>query len=80
MREEHRTHLKSIGSRLLASGALLAEDKSKIIGGTSLIDTDDLLEAKRFADEDPYSKAGIRKDTHVICWRKRWWNGQFLES
>jgi uncharacterized protein YciI len=79
IREAHRNHLKSQGAKLLASGALLSEDKKSVIGGISLLDTDDKIEAARFAHEDPYAKAGLRKETLVLYWRKRWWNGEFLE-
>lgn len=79
MRNEHRSHLKSAGKKLLASGALLAEDGNTIIGGMSLLDTEDYEEAQRFAFDDPYQKAGIRKEVKIIKWRKRWWEGEFKE-
>ncbi|MCP3925906.1 MAG: hypothetical protein GY714_25340 [Desulfobacterales bacterium] len=78
IREEHRTHLKSAGKTLLGSGALLSDDGNKIIGGFSILDTDDKQKALEFANEDPYSKAGIRKETQVIRWRRRWVDGEFL--
>ena len=80
IRSAHRDHLRSIGEKLLASGALLDEDGSKVIGGISLIDTDDYAEAERFAFEDPYHKSGIRENTKILKWRKRWWCGEFLED
>ncbi len=78
IREAHRTHLRSMGKKLLASGALLDDDGQTVIGGISLIDTDDFAEAQKFAYDDPYAKAGIRKETQVLKWRKRWWEGEFL--
>lgn len=78
LREDHRCHLKSIGKKLLASGALLSDDGNTIIGGMSIIDIEDHTEAKKFADTDPYAIAGIRKETQIIRWRNRWWNGEFL--
>lgn len=80
LREAHRVHLRSIGSRLLASGALLAEDRSTVIGGISLIETESREEAEAFAAADPYSTAGIRHETHILYWRKRWWDGDFLPT
>lgn len=80
IREAHREHLRSIGNKLLASGALLDDDGITIIGGISLIDTEDRTEAETFANEDPYGKAGIRKETVILKWRQRWWNGTFLQS
>tara|TARA_R110000868_G_scaffold411409_1_gene703762 strand:- start:1984 stop:2310 length:327 start_codon:yes stop_codon:yes gene_type:complete len=77
IREAHRDHLRSIGDKLLTAGALL-DDDGNVMGGISLIDTDDQAEAERFAYNDPYAKAGIRKETQVLRWRKRWWEGEFL--
>lgn len=77
VRQAHRDYLASFGSKLLSSGALLDETGQKIIGGASLIDTDDRLEAVRFEQEDPYARAGIRSDVEIIQWRLRWWVGEF---
>lgn len=77
-REAHRIHLRSMGTRLLASGALLLDDQVTVIGGISLLDTESREEAMSFALTDPYSKAGIRRETQVLYWRKRWWDGTFL--
>ncbi len=80
LRDQHRAHLKNIGVKLLGSGALLSNDSKKIIGGMSIIDTDDFHEAQEFANTDPYAIAGIRKETQIIRWRNRWWNREFLEE
>ena len=77
LREAHRRHLKSVGSKLLASGALLDDDE-EIIGGISLLDIDDKEEAEQFATDDPYSVANLRKETKVIRWRRRWVDGKFI--
>jgi hypothetical protein len=77
-REAHRDHLRSMGTRLLASGALLADDWETVIGGISLIEVASREEAEAFAASDPYSKAGIRKETEVLLWRRRWLDGTFL--
>ena len=77
VRDGHRQHLAAQGKKLLASGALLAEDGITIVGGASLLDTDSREEAVRFEAEDPYAKAGIRRDVRVIEWRLRWWLGEF---
>lgn len=77
VREAHRAHLASAGSKLLASGAILASDGKTVVGGASLLDTDDEDEARRFEREDPYAQAGIRAKVTIIPWRLRWWCGQF---
>lgn len=78
VRTAHRDYLRSMGEKLLASGALLDEDGVTVIGGMSLIDADNRSEAEKFADNDPYAKVGIRKETLIVKWRKRWWDGDFL--
>jgi uncharacterized protein YciI len=78
LRQAHRDHLKSYGVKILASGALLDEDGKMVIGGISLLDTESRKEAEDFAHNDPYSQAGIRAQTLIHRWRKRWWNGLFL--
>ncbi len=65
---------------MLASGALLNDDGTQVIGGISLIDTNSYEEAEKFALEDPYQKANIRKETKIIKWRRRWWDGEFLDN
>lgn len=78
LRSEHREHLKSAGQRLLGSGALLNDEGTQIIGGLSILDTLDVEEANRFAFEDPYQKAGLRKETRILRWRRRWLDGEFV--
>ncbi|MFQ6024348.1 MAG: YciI family protein [Acidiferrobacterales bacterium] len=78
VREAHRQHLQSQGRRILAAGALLDDDNATVIGGITLLDTEDRATAERFAYEDPYETVGIRKETRVVRWRQRWWSGEFL--
>lgn len=78
LREKHREHLKKAGKKLISSGALLNDEGDIIIGGFSILNTQDKTEAESFAFEDPYHKAGIRKETQIIRWRQRWKNGSFF--
>ena len=77
VRQAHRDYLAAQGKKLLSSGAFLDESGTQIIGGTSLLDTDDRDEAIRFEADDPYAKAGIRGRVEIIQWRLRWWLGEF---
>ncbi len=77
-REAHRAHLEAKGDKILAAGAILADDGETVVGGLTILDTDDREEAETFAATDPYTTAGIRKETTVTRWRKRWWEGDFL--
>lgn len=77
VRQAHRDYLAAYGEKLLSSGALLDETGTRIIGGASLIDTDDRQEAVRFEADDPYAREGIRAQVEIVQWRLRWWQGQF---
>ena len=77
-RDAHRRHLAAAAGQVLASGALLDDDRRTVIGGLTLLDTDDRQAAERFAADDPYALADIRAETRVIAWRRRWWAGTFL--
>jgi uncharacterized protein YciI len=66
-----------VGAKLLASGALLDDSGETVIGGLSLLDTEDRAEAESFATNDPYHQAGIRESTQILKWRRRWIDGEF---
>ncbi len=76
--EQHRVHLASAGNRLLAAGAVLVDNGEAIVGGMTLLDTEDRATVELFASNNPYEKAGIRKEIRILRWRKRWWAGEFL--
>lgn len=78
LKQAHRDHLKSYGAKILASGTLLGENGKTIIGGISLFDSDAHEEAKQFANDEPYARAGIRAQTQMLRWRKRCWDGRFF--
>ena len=65
-RQAHRDFLKLHGDKILASGALLDENE-QIIGGISLLDTNDLPEAKQFAQDDPYIVLPVER--HPKFWK-----------
>jgi len=80
LRQAHRDHLAAHAALILASGAILEDDGVSIVGGMTLLDTDDRATARQFADDDPYAQAGLHKHTMVVRWRRRWWEGTFQGS
>ena len=80
LRDEHRAHPATQGEKILASGAILADDGKTIVGGMTIFDTDDRAEAEHFAATDPYAIAGLHLNTMIVRWRRRWWDGEFLGS
>lgn len=77
LRQAHRHYLAAQGKRLLSSGALLDASGTKVIGGASLLDTDDHSEAASFEADDPYARAGLRARVEIVRRRLRWWMGAF---
>jgi len=53
----------------MESGAILANDKSTVIGGLTLLETESRREAEKFAFDDPFEQAGIRRKTTILRWR-----------
>ena len=60
-RPEHRAYLSGFGSKLLVSGALMADDNKTMGGGASLIDVAAYEEAQACAHNEPEARAGIRR-------------------
>jgi uncharacterized protein len=78
VRDEHVAWLKDNVSRLLAGGALLADDGGQGSGGLIILDTEDRAEAEAFIAEDPFTKAGLFQDVMITRWRKGFFNGETL--
>lgn len=77
-RDEHVAYLKSNQHRLIAAGGLIEDDTTGGLGGIFLVDTDDRADAEKFANDDPFNKAGLFEKTLVIRWRKAFFDGNCL--
>jgi uncharacterized protein YciI len=64
--------------KLLAAGALTADDGTGGHGGILIVDTDDRKEAEAFIAEDPFTKAGLFAKVTVSRWRKAYFDKQKL--
>jgi uncharacterized protein YciI len=58
-RPAHLEYLTSWGDKVLLGGPLLSDDGAAMVGSLLILDTDDRAEAERFAEGDPYAKAGL---------------------
>jgi uncharacterized protein YciI len=77
MRAEHLVYLKANVHRLVAAGGLLEDDGASTAGGgILLIEATDRADAERFANEDPYAKAGLFQSITVTRWRKAFVDGK----
>ncbi len=77
-RPAHLDYLVKHQHMLLAGGALISDDGTGGHGGIIILDTDDRAVAERFANEDPYTKAGLFQSVTVTRWRKVFFNKEKL--
>jgi hypothetical protein len=78
VRAAHVAYLKANLSKMIAGGALLADDGASGFGGIILLDTDDRAEAEAFAAADPYTLAGLFESVKISRWRKAFLDGKAL--
>ena len=77
-RPAHLDYLVKHQNMLLAGGALINDDGTGGHCGIIILDTDDRAVAERFANEDPYTKAGLFQSVTVTRWRKVFFNKEKL--
>jgi len=77
-RPAHVEYLTAHKDKLLAAGALIADDGTGGNGGILIVDTDERAEAERFIAEDPFTKAGLFAKVTVTRWRKAFFNKEKL--
>ncbi len=65
-RTEHLSWAGQFVDRIAAAGPVLAEDGQTMVGSTFIISFDNLQEAKDWAAQDPYAKAGVFGAVEVI--------------
>lgn len=75
-RAEHLAYIKPWTKRILAAGGFLNDAGEPGGGGMILLDTDDRAEAQAFADNDPYTRAGLFAAVDIRRWRKVVFNGE----
>ncbi len=69
-RPAHLEHLKAHEAGILVAGPLLGKDGESPIGSLLIIEFEDLDAARKFADTDPYYKAGLFDTVSIAAWRK----------
>jgi uncharacterized protein YciI len=67
-REAHLAHIKASGIVAMA-GPLLDADGG-MCGSLIVLNVDDMAQAKTFADDDPYAKAGLFETVTFDTWNK----------
>ncbi|MEL6666224.1 MAG: YciI family protein [Pseudomonadota bacterium] len=64
-----QAHLEWAGEarhKIAMAGPVLSDDGDTMMGSTFVIEFDTLEEAKSWAEEDPYAKAGLFDRTEII--------------
>jgi len=77
-RNAHLEYLDANVGKLLAAGALIADDGTGGNGGILIVDTDDRKEAEAFIAGDPFTKAGLFEKVTVTRWRKAYFDKRRL--
>ncbi len=67
-RPAHLDYLKEQSAIVLAAGPFL-DDEDRMIGSLFIVDVASKEEARRFAENDPFAKAGLFASTTIRRWR-----------
>jgi uncharacterized protein YciI len=70
-RDSHLEYLREHAAQIIAAGPYLDPGTGADRGSMFMIRCPDLAQARRFAEEDPFAKAGIFKEVQVWQWTKR---------
>lgn len=69
-RSAHLAYIDDASVTVLMAGPLLSDDGANMLGSLFLLETDSLEEVRRFAEQDPYRKAGLFASVHIHPFRK----------
>lgn len=70
-RAAHRAYLGSTDVKLVQAGPLLADGENRLeIASFMIIDAENLEQAQRFNEGDPFTKAGIFGEVRIHQWEK----------
>lgn len=65
-RQAHLEWAGELSHKIAMAGPVLSEDGETMIGSTFVIEFDEIGEARAWAAEDPYAKAGLFERTEII--------------
>jgi uncharacterized protein len=70
LRPAHLEHLERHAAKLLAGGAVFADDGTTPVGSLIIFDSDDRAEVDRFMAADPFTRGGLFESVAVYPWCK----------
>jgi uncharacterized protein YciI len=56
--------------RILAGGGMVDDHNRHVSGGLLIIEAQDRADAQRFANEDPFTGAGLYETLEIVRWRR----------
>ena len=74
-RPAHLAYLDRHATKLLAGGAVLADDAATPFGSLIIYDSEDRAEVEAFAAGDPFAQAGLFASVSIHPWRKVFYAG-----
>ena len=74
-RPAHLEHLERHAAKLLAGGAVLADDGATPVGSLIVYDAEDRAEVEAFLAADPFSRVGLFATVTIYPWRKVFFAG-----
>lgn len=69
-RPAHVEYLKEHADKIVAAGPILTDDGEGMIGSTLIMEFEDRLDAKAWAANDPYARAGLFASVDIRPWKK----------
>lgn len=67
-------------SRIVAAGGMTDDYNRHVNGGLMIVEFNDRAEAESFANEDPFTSAGLYKTLKVVRWRRVYFNHERITS
>lgn len=69
-RPAHVEYLKEHADKIVAAGPNLTDDGESMIGSTLIMEFDSRTDAKAWAANDPYARAGLFASVDIRPWKK----------
>lgn len=79
-RPEHRQFLGTQTDLLLTAGPLIDDAGNGGVGSITVLNTEDRVVATKFAESDPYFKAGLYESVVIRRWRQTILDGERIAS
>lgn len=72
IRPEHKAYLSAKADQMAFAGPLLADDGKTMVGSLLVIDFPSREEARRWLDDEPFTRAGVYASTATYAFQNRW--------